>query len=58
VSRPAVHRRGRRRHPGLPWLAGLLLALLLLAVGIAIGMALHDNPAPNFRITTTKTVVP
>jgi hypothetical protein len=53
-----VHRRGRRRHPGLPWLAGLLLALLLLAVGIAIGMALHDNPAPNFRITTTKTVVP
>jgi hypothetical protein len=30
----------------------------VLAVGVALGMALHDNPSPNLTVTTTKTFVP
>ncbi|HZR94754.1 MAG TPA: hypothetical protein VFA56_03620 [Gaiellaceae bacterium] len=55
---PAQHRRRRPRRPWLPWLAGLVGVLLVLAVGIAVGMALQDNPAPGLTITTTKTLVP
>ena len=50
-------RRGRRlelRRP-LAWVAA---GLFVLAVGIALGMALQDNPSPNLTVTTTKTVVP
>ncbi len=48
----------RRRQPYAPWLVGLCLAALLLAVGVALGMALEDNPKPNLTVTTTKTIVP
>jgi hypothetical protein len=40
------------------WLVALVGAAFLLAAGIAIGMALHDNPNPNLTVTTTKTFVP
>jgi hypothetical protein len=40
------------------WLLGLLLAAALLAVGIAIGEALHDNPRPGLTVTTTLTLHP
>jgi hypothetical protein len=33
-------------------------AVVLFAVGIALGMALHDNPKPDLSVTTTKTIVP
>ena len=36
----------------------LVAAAILLAAGIALGMALHDNPNPNLTVTTTKTFVP
>jgi hypothetical protein len=55
---PSRHRRRRRRRPWLPWLAGLVAAVFLLAVGIAIGMAMQDNPQPNLTVTTTKTFIP
>jgi uncharacterized membrane protein len=50
-------RRARRRRPPV-WLVALVGAAFLLAAGIAIGMALHDNPNPNLTVTTTKTFVP
>ncbi len=51
--------RRRRRRARLPlWLAGLVLAAVLFAVGVAVGMALQDNPKPNLTVTTTKTIVP
>jgi hypothetical protein len=39
-------------------LVSIAAALLLFAVGIALGEALHDNPKPNLTVTTTKTLVP
>jgi hypothetical protein len=47
----------RRRRAAL-WLAAAAAALALLAVGIAIGEALHDNPKPGLTVTRTKTLVP
>jgi hypothetical protein len=47
----------RRRHP-LRWVAGLVLAFVIFAVGIALGAALNDNPKPNLTVTTTKTLIP
>lgn len=38
--------------------AAVAAALILLAVGIAIGEALHDNPRPGLTVTTTETIVP
>jgi hypothetical protein len=38
--------------------AALAAGLILLAVGIAIGEALHDNPKPGITVTTTKTLIP
>ena len=54
---PAPRRR-RRRAPWLPWLAALVAVVLLLSVGIALGMALQDNPTPDLTVTTTKTQLP
>lgn len=39
-------------------LAAVAAGLVLLAVGIAIGEALHDNPKPGITVTTTKTLIP
>jgi hypothetical protein len=58
VIAPSQRRRRRPRRRWVPWLAGLVAALLLLSVGIAVGMALEDNPQPGLTVTTTKTLVP
>jgi hypothetical protein len=50
-----VRRRGRTR-----LLRGALLlggAILLFAIGVAVGEALHDNPKPGGRRTSTATIV-
>jgi ABC-type transporter Mla subunit MlaD len=54
-----MERRARRRR-GTPFrvVVGLLAALVIFAVGIAVGQALHDNPTPNLTVTSTKTLVP
>ena len=57
MTGPADRRRRRRWRPPL-WLLALLAAALLFAVGVALGMALHDNPTPDLTVTTTKTLVP
>jgi hypothetical protein len=36
----------------------VVAAVVLFAVGIALGEALKDNPKPNLIVTTTKTIVP
>jgi hypothetical protein len=38
--------------------AALAAGLILFAVGIAVGEALHDNPKPGITVTTTKTLIP
>jgi hypothetical protein len=58
VIGPSERRLRRRRRPWLPWLAGLVAVVFLLALGIAVGMALQDNPQPDLTITTTKTLIP
>lgn len=39
-------------------LLAVAAGILLLAIGIAIGEALHDNPRPNLTVTHTKTLAP
>jgi len=51
-----ARRKSRRRY--WPWLVGIALAIVLFAVGVALGRALQDNPKPNLTVTTTKTIVP
>jgi hypothetical protein len=36
----------------------LAAALILFGVGVAVGMALHDNPQPGFTSTSLKTIHP
>jgi len=40
------------------WLLGVLAAVVVFVVGIALGEALHDNPTPHLTVTTTTTTVP
>ena len=52
-------RRRTKRRSGPPRrLAAVVAAVVLFAIGIAVGMALHDNPKPNLTVTTTKTIHP
>jgi hypothetical protein len=39
-------------------LLAFVLAVLLFAIGIAVGEALHDNPKPTFTVTHQKTLRP
>lgn len=50
-------RRRRRTSPRYVLLA-VAAAVILFAVGIALGEALQDNPKPNLTVTTTKTLLP
>jgi ABC-type transporter Mla subunit MlaD len=49
-------RRRRRREEVTRWGVRVLLVLLVFAVGIAVGQALHDNPKPNETVTFERTV--
>jgi hypothetical protein len=54
-----MERRSRRRRRAyVSWLAGLLAAAVIFAVGVALGEALHDNPQPDLTVTSTKTLLP
>ena len=53
----ARQRRRRRTSPRFVVIA-VVAALILFAVGIALGEALQDNPKPNLTVTTTKTLLP
>jgi hypothetical protein len=50
-------RRKRRRREELGrWSIRVALALLLLAIGIALGQALEDNPQPGETVTLERTL--
>lgn len=54
---PARRRRRRRAFP-VRFVIAAVAAVLLFAIGIALGEALKDNPRPNLTVTSTKTIVP
>jgi hypothetical protein len=49
-------RRRRRREEFLRWGIRLAVALIVFALGIAVGQALHDNPKPGETTTLERTV--
>ncbi|HEY6836495.1 MAG TPA: hypothetical protein VI142_08590 [Gaiellaceae bacterium] len=49
-----TRRRRRRSHPAR-WIVGGVLFVLVFAVGIALGQALEDNPAPGHTTTLERT---
>lgn len=49
-------RRRRRRQELTRWGIRVGLALLLFALGVALGQALHDNPKPGSTITLQRTL--
>ena len=52
-------RRGRRRQEARwrsAWSVRAALILLVFALGIALGEALHDNPSPGKTFTVDRTV--
>ena len=50
-------RRRRRRQTELTrWGLIALVALLVFAVGVALGQALHDNPKPGGTVTLERTL--
>jgi hypothetical protein len=50
-------RRRRRRQTELTrWVVIGLIALLVFAVGVALGQALHDNPKPGGTVTLERTL--
>jgi hypothetical protein len=53
-------RQPRRRRPGSPARRLLAAAAVLIAfgVGVAVGMALHDNPRPGITSTSVSTLHP
>ena len=57
LARRRAQRRGRR---GIPWrwIGGVALLVVVFAVGVALGEALHDNPEPGGKQTTQRTLRP
>jgi hypothetical protein len=49
-------RRRRRREEATRWGVRVALALLVFALGVALGQALHDNPKPGQTITLERTL--
>jgi hypothetical protein len=58
ISQTPRSRARRRRRSPFRWIAVLVAAAVIFAVGIALGAALKDNPKPNLTVTTTKTLIP
>jgi len=51
------HRRRRRRREELMrWGIRVALVLLVFALGVALGQALHDNPKPGNTVTFERTL--
>jgi hypothetical protein len=49
-------RRRRRREELLRWGIRLAVVLLVFALGVAVGQALHDNPKPGQTTTLERTL--
>jgi hypothetical protein len=54
-----VERRPRRRRsPAVRWLLAGAALLIVFGIGVAVGMALHDNPKPGITTTSIETLHP
>ena len=49
-------RRQRRRADAIRWGIVTFVALLVFALGVAVGQALHDNPDPGTTVTLERTL--
>jgi hypothetical protein len=49
-------RRRRRREEVTRWGIRVAIVLLVFALGVALGQALHDNPKPGETITLERTL--
>lgn len=49
-------RRRRRRQELVRWGTRVLFVLLVFALGVALGQALHDNPKPDRTVTFDRTL--
>jgi hypothetical protein len=54
----APRRRARRGSGALGWVVRLAVAVVVFAVGVAVGQALEDRPAAGEPITTFATIEP
>jgi hypothetical protein len=48
------HRRGRRGRRLGVWALRLAIAVVLFAIGVAVGRALEENPDPGVTVTTKR----
>ena len=58
MSEREDRRRRRRRRDWLRWTLLLGAGVVVFAVGVAVGEALHDNPHPGATITYVRTLPP
>jgi hypothetical protein len=62
VTLTPEERRARRRRRGwiafFRWTAILALGVLIFALGVAVGEALHDNPKPGGTVSYVRTLQP
>jgi hypothetical protein len=58
ISRVERRSRRRRRTTAVRWLLVAAAVLIVFGVGVAVGMALHDNPRPGITTTSVKTIHP
>jgi hypothetical protein len=49
-------RRRRRRQELIRWGIRVMIVVLVFALGIALGQALHDNPKPGSTVTLERTL--
>jgi hypothetical protein len=49
-------RRRRRREESIRWGIRIALVLIVFALGVALGQALHDNPKPGQTVTFERTL--
>jgi hypothetical protein len=49
-------RRLRRRQETIRWSIRVLVVLVVFALGVALGQAIHDNPQPGRTVTFDRTL--
>jgi hypothetical protein len=55
---PAARARRKRRPSMLGWTLRALLAVVVFALGVAVGQALEDRPQPARPVTSVATIQP
>jgi hypothetical protein len=57
-TRPSARRRRKRGVGVLGWLIRIAAAVIVFAVGVAVGQALEDSPEPSTPVTSIRTIQP